>query len=224
MLANLKPFEAVIARKDYSFGGLFCLAKVTWWTELEELKKGEKPAPKKLEDKGLLAMAAATAGLIWLITRPTEKAKLLTDEEIIANVRRYDYLTEPISRINGIPSNLTRSIIARESKGEPNIPGPKGEIGLMQITEIAARDAGYFGPMEALWDPAMNIQVGTLYLRKQYDRVITGRFPSLPYREAEGLSAEWWNTVSAYNAGQPDPRNADYVERVKTWLIKFERR
>jgi soluble lytic murein transglycosylase-like protein len=39
-----------------------------------------------------------------------------------------------------------------------------GAFGLMQIREPAARDAGYTGPMQALFDPVTNITVGVAYL------------------------------------------------------------
>jgi len=198
------------------------LGKVTWWTELAELKKGEE-RPVKKPSAGVLPLLAGSAFILWWLSK---KEVLPTDEaSVFARMRIYDSLIEQFSNYNGIQnSDLVRAIIVQESKAIPSLLGTAGEVGLMQIRSIAARDVGYFQPIETLFDPAVNIQIGTLYLRRQYDRVIKGAFPSTPYREAEGLPAAWWNAISAYNAGSPTPANSGYVGGVRAWYKKFVER
>jgi len=81
----------------------------------------------------------------------------------------------------GVPAALVRAVIATESQFTPGAyrPEPKindGSAGLMQILLGTARGTGYLGPLgdkatlTGLFDPATNIDAGTAYLAKQYDR------------------------------------------------------
>lgn len=82
------------------------------------------------------------------------------DGPILAAARRY-----------GVDAALVKAVVWRESGFHPHARGRAGEIGLMQITETAAREwaeaerlAG-FQP-DHLLDPATNTLAGTWYLRK----------------------------------------------------------
>ena len=63
-----------------------------------------------------------------------------------------------------VPNALVRAIIHVESRGNPNVTGRAGEIGLMQIKLKTARGLGYRGTRRALYHPATNIIWGTRYL------------------------------------------------------------
>ncbi len=111
-----------------------------------------------------------------------------------------------------VPAPLIAAIIDVESGGrsvkkwEPSIKDYAW--GVMQVTTGTARYMGYTGDPEGLLDPAVNIDIGTRYLKYQLVR----------YR---------WNLVqaiSAYNAGSYTPRNVGYVNRVLKRMEYWARR
>ena len=70
-----------------------------------------------------------------------------------------------------VPTNLIHATIAQESSGQPTTRGAAGEYGLMQIMPNTATELGYTGAFDQLLlNPALNIDLGTKYLRKQLDR------------------------------------------------------
>jgi soluble lytic murein transglycosylase len=80
------------------------------------------------------------------------------DELILASGKRY-----------GVPPELIKAVIWRESRFHPEKTGNHGERGLMQITEAAAQDWAKaekietFAPTD-LYDPKVNIEAGSWYL------------------------------------------------------------
>ncbi len=77
----------------------------------------------------------------------------------------------------------------RAYRFEPHLG--EASYGLMQTLESTARDLGFTGPAEALFDPATSLTFGMRYLRWSWDllRQRLGRDPD---------TTEW---VAAYNAG-----------------------
>lgn len=93
---------------------------------------------------------------------------------------------------------LVLAVIAVESRGDPEAVSSAGARGLMQLLPPTAREmAAWLGdaPPEGddLFDPAVNVRLGTAYLREQLDT----------FGEKEALA------LAAYHAG---PR------RVREWL------
>ena len=85
----------------------------------------------------------------------------------------------------GVDAALIKAVAWRESRFNPSIRGRAGEIGLMQITETAAREwadaerIAFFQP-DHLLDPATNALAGTWYLRKllrRYPQTACRLFP-----------------------------------------------
>lgn len=76
---------------------------------------------------------------------------------------------------NGLEPGLVLAVIAVESNGYHRAVSPVGALGLMQILpstgeELAARQGvRWFGP-ETLFDPVVNVRLGTAYLRQLSDR------------------------------------------------------
>jgi soluble lytic murein transglycosylase-like protein len=68
----------------------------------------------------------------------------------------------------GIPSDLVRAVIRVESDWDKELTGFAGEIGLMQIRPETARDMGFNGKSDALYDPETNIRWGVAYLAAAY--------------------------------------------------------
>lgn len=99
-----------------------------------------------------------------------------------------DYI-DKISKENGIDPDLVRAIIQVESGWRPNAvriePSGYKSIGLMQVTMQAARDIGYTGSEENLFNPYTNIKCGVKYLKKMLDT----------------FNGNIYKAIAAYNAG-----------------------
>ncbi len=106
----------------------------------------------------------------------------------------YDGLIADTARRHAIDPAIIRAVIWRESRFSPRRVGRRGEIGLMQVTETAAREwaAATRRPAFAtrdLFDPAVNLEAGTWYLRRAL-AFWEAKVNPLPYALAE------------YNAGR----------------------
>jgi soluble lytic murein transglycosylase len=75
----------------------------------------------------------------------------------------------------GVDPSLVKAIVWRESRFRPNVRGRAGELGLMQIRDVAAQewaDAEHVEPFvhEHCLDPRTNTLAGTFYLAKLLKR------------------------------------------------------
>ncbi|MBI2822598.1 MAG: lytic transglycosylase domain-containing protein [Acidobacteria bacterium] len=113
---------------------------------------------------------------------------------------RYDYLIARGSAKYGLDFHLVKSLIYEESWFNSRARGRAGEVGLMQITPVAADDYRRAIKVqirpEDLDDPEVNLEVGCWYLRASIDRYKDFEDP-LPY------------ALARYNAGEV---------RVNKWL------
>jgi soluble lytic murein transglycosylase-like protein len=178
---------------------------------------GSGVAGDDLAMDGLLAEARSLARLIERIDRPSAMAP-------VAHIntwplpRRYRMpYSEPIgraSRIYGIPEPLIAAVIKCESDWNHRARSKANARGLMQVLpQTAWRTFGVRS--ENLWDPAINISVGTAYLR-----LLANRY-----------NGNTLNVIAAYNAGptrvdrrQKLPRETrGYVRCVRRWHTVYER-
>lgn len=104
----------------------------------------------------------------------------------------------------GLDPDLVAAVIWQESAGNPDAIGAAGEIGLMQVTRIAARDVG----MESTWErgtalrPVEQIELGCAYLEKCKNEYTDG---------------SQFRTLRCYNEGPPPfnaPASLAYAEKV----------
>ncbi|MEI6278122.1 MAG: lytic transglycosylase domain-containing protein [Verrucomicrobiae bacterium] len=107
---------------------------------------------------------------------------------------RYDDLIVASGTRYGTSPSLIKAVIWRESRFHPEMLGPHGERGLMQITERAALDWARAEKIETfvptdLLDPKINIEAGTWYLANAL-RHWSGKDDPIPFALAE------------YNAGR----------------------
>ncbi|HBA83887.1 MAG TPA: hypothetical protein DCZ95_07330 [Verrucomicrobia bacterium] len=113
---------------------------------------------------------------------------------LLHRIHRFDRLIVETSRRFDVDPRLVSALIWRESRFDPNCVGTHQEVGLMQITEAAARewadtyDVSNFKRTD-LFDPSTNIQAGTWYLARAIRRW-SDRPDPLPFALAE------------YNAGR----------------------
>jgi soluble lytic murein transglycosylase len=127
-------------------------------------------------------------------------------------IHRYDAVIARESARHNVDPDLVWSIAYEETYFRPWKKGRNGEIGLMQVTPVVAREwaadsnntfLGGSKPMDAdtlLLDPERNIQIACWYLEKAGDNYL-----GMPGREARMLAA--------YNAG---PSRAADWNRVET--------
>ena len=165
----------------------------------------------------LLAEARSLARLIERIDRPGAMASVAAFETLPLPGRYRVPYSEPIgraSRAYGIPEPLIAAVIKCESDWNHRARSKANARGLMQILPQTAW--GTFGVRpENLWDPAINISVGTAYLR-----LLANRY-----------NGNTLNVIAAYNAGptrvdrrQKLPRETrGYIRCVRRWHPVYER-
>ena len=112
----------------------------------------------------------------------------------IRRIHRYDELIIHASEKHGVDPRLISALIWRESRFNPDRVGTHREVGLMQVTEMAAQDWARYhkNPLftrQDLFNPATNIEAGTWYLARAINRWSDHSDP-LPFALAE------------YNAGR----------------------
>lgn len=115
-------------------------------------------------------------------------------------IHRYDSLIAREAGIHQVDPDLVWSIVYEETYFSPWKKGRNGEIGLMQVTPVVAREwaaetasaplepRDLDDPTNLLSDPDRNVKIGCWYLQKA----------GLDYRETPGREARM---LAAYNAG-----------------------
>lgn len=130
------------------------------------------------------------------------------------------YFDDEIRKASGrysVPESVIRAVIQIESSWNPRAYRPEptstycvpGSYGLMQLCPATARQMGWGGGNnQELYDPAVNINLGTAYLRFQASR----------------YSNDWVDAVAAYNAGSVRKNsNGTYINQahvnkfIKAW-------
>jgi len=103
----------------------------------------------------------------------------------------FDDFISASSATYGVPVSWIRAVIQTESAWNPNAHNaadPTGAYGLMQVLYSTAQALGYTGPASGLYDPAININLGTELLSQ--------------LRNSYG--DDFRRVYSAYNSGNPD--------------------
>jgi soluble lytic murein transglycosylase-like protein len=137
------------------------------------------------------------------------------------NVAKYAPLIERDAKLNGLDPALVKAVIAVESAFEPAAISPKGALGLMQLTPDTGARYGVVADKarslrQKLLDPAINVSIGTRYLR------------DLLALFANDLGL----TLAAYNAGEqavrryqqsipPFPETQEYVKLVRQFYALY---
>jgi soluble lytic murein transglycosylase len=169
----------------------------------------------------LMLVALALGCGWWLWQRRVEHSQ---DGPIRAAAFRY-----------GVPVDLIKAIVWRESRFKPEARGTSGELGLMQIQEDAAREwaeaehISNFDHAQCL-NPGTNTLAGTWYLRKLLKRYTKTDDP-IPYALADYNAGranvlKWNSGAGATNSvvflsqiGFPSTR--DYIESVVSRYEKY---
>jgi soluble lytic murein transglycosylase-like protein len=131
------------------------------------------------------------------------------------NVERYAPMIEDAAKARGLDAALVKAMIAVESAYDPAAISAKGAIGLMQVIPDTGERYGVVADRrhsvaQKLLDPALNVRIGTTYLR------------DLLAMFADDVSL----ALAAYNAGEqtvlryekripPYPETQEYVRLVR---------
>ena len=137
------------------------------------------------------------------------------------NVAKFAPLIERNAKLHHVDPALVKAVIAVESAFEPAAVSPKGALGLMQLTPDTGARYGVVADKarsveQKLLDPAINLSIGTRYLR------------DLLALFANDLSL----ALAAYNAGEqavrhykqsipPFPETQEYVKLVRQFYALY---
>ena len=149
----------------------------------------------------LVLLIVAATGYVW---RNVEREKHFLPQ-IRAAAERY-----------GVDPMLVKAVVWRESRFRPNTRGRHGELGLMQIQEIAAQewaDAEHvtaFDHAHCL-DPVTNTLAGTFYLGKLLKRY-THTDNAVPYALADYNAGR--SNVLKWNHGAAKTNSAVFIEQI----------
>ena len=184
-------------------------------------------ATEKLDDRYQLffkgksegQLAAEAAGAAAKATPPVSEAFVRTPIfrrlEAHPNVKRYEPLIARHAAQHDLDVALVKAMVAVESAYEPTAVSHKGAIGLMQVIPDTAERYGITNDAkrtveQKLLDPAINIGVGTRYLKDLlglFDGDIT--LAVAAYNAGEGAVARYGNQVP------PFPETQAFVKLVQ---------
>jgi soluble lytic murein transglycosylase len=134
------------------------------------------------------------------------------------HITRYDPMIAQAAARNSVDFFLVKSIIYEESWFRPDIRGPAGELGLMQITMAAASDyaskKGFPPYYDArLTEPELNVEIGCWYIERSIDHYKNSPHPELfallRYNAGESR-AEHWMKLALSRAIPPGMSAEDY--------------
>ena len=152
----------------------------------------------------LVAAVILAAGIAALLLREWQREKKFYPE-IRAAAKRY-----------GVDPMLDKAVVWRESRFRSETRGSKGEIGLMQIQEDAAREwaeAEHISTFEHehCLNPLTNVFAGTFYLGKLLKRYARTDNP-LPYALADYNAGR--GNVLKWTAGAGATNSAVFIEQI----------
>lgn len=115
---------------------------------------------------------------------------------------------------NGLDPQLVRAVVFQESRFDPFARGRAGEVGLMQVLPAGAaaeweRVTGRKAPdVNALYDPAVNLEIGCWYLargmRKYASYAKKSELALARYNAGESRSEKW----------KPERKDGDVIDRI----------
>jgi len=161
---------------------------------------------------------------IQLASQMADSGELDHDHaERIRYPRAYWELIEPASRRTGIDSTLLLALTRQESLFNPHARSVSNAQGLMQLlpttAERVARHDGIVPSDLDLFDPALNVRLGTSYLLELMQMFNGDRFKAVAAYNAGEHAVEQWNEKSQMEddewVEQIDFRETrDYVKKV----------
>ena len=183
----------------------------------------------------MIFLIILAGSLVWLCWKGVGALSSYTGKNV-----DYDRIILEAARRNQIDPRLLKAVIWRESRFNPATVGKAGEIGLMQIMPKQsvvdwAKAKGRFVPFRgALFDPELNIEIGSWYLGRAIRRWSKYRdcyaLALCEYNAGLTRANKWKPANPAGNVRQKIsiPSTLNYVNDImdryetykKTWKIK----
>jgi soluble lytic murein transglycosylase len=195
--------------------------------------------------KFALVLVLSCAGAVtYLAVRSRDPVYVLRELKDWTDYRRFDPLIVKVAHEYDLDPRLIKALVWRESRFQADMIGRNGERGLMQVSEIAARDwaaaKGMREPRpEQMMIPEMNLEIGTWYLSKAVQRWNTEDdavpFALAEYNAGKSRVDRWVRTASQKQKGQPVtaeifqdsidfPSTARYVRTIMARYDFYKRR
>jgi soluble lytic murein transglycosylase len=123
----------------------------------------------------LVLVLSCAAALAYLVIRSRDPVYVLRELKDWTDYRRFDSLIVKVAHEYDLDPRLIKAVVWRESRFQADMIGRNGERGLMQVSEIAARDWATAKGVrdlrpEQMLTPEMNLEIGTWYLSKAVQR------------------------------------------------------
>jgi len=185
-------------------------------------------------------MLALAAGFVYLTLRSGDPLYTFYEWMSPARFHQYDRLIRSIATEHRLDPMLVKAVVWRESRFDPKKYGSHGERGLMQVSEKAANEWARENKIhdfrvEQLFDPKINLEAGTWYLHRAFQRWEAQSDP-VPFALAEynaGASrAERWSggnsaadvPVSQFLQNIDFPGTRKYVDSIIERYKFYQRR
>jgi soluble lytic murein transglycosylase len=150
---------------------------------------------------------------------------------------RHDRLIGQVAREHGLPPALVKAVVWKESRFREDARGGKGELGLMQVTEMAAqewadqrRDLQF--RHEHTLHATTNLHAGCHYLAKAARRYLSTDSPYAyalaDYNAGRGNVLRWMQgeartNSAAFLAAMTFPGTRDYVQDILSRAPAYQR-
>ena len=193
-----------------------------------EWRAGSAALPK--EDQVQAIGLAARWGWYMQAIAAAAKLGIFNDYDLLYQ-RPYDAEVRRGASVSGLPRDLIYAIIRQESLYKPDARSSAGALGLMQLLPETARITAKKWRLPtptrgALFDPSVNVALGSAHLRDMIDRwggqasLAMGAYNAGPnavkrWLPAEPMSLDAWVENIPYN------ETRGYVQRVSWHMIVF---
>ena len=160
----------------------------------------------------LVLVLSCAMAVTYLVIRSRDPVYVLRELKDWTDYRRFDSLIVKVAREYDLDPRLIKAVVWRESRFQADMTGRNGERGLMQVSEIAARDwAAAKGVRdlhpEEMLTPEVNLEIGTWYLSKAVQRWNSEDnavpFALAEYNAGKSRVDRWVRTALQKGKGQP---------------------
>jgi len=160
----------------------------------------------------LLLLFSCAAAVAYLAIRSRDPVYVLRELKDWTDYRRFDPLIVKVAREYDLDPRLIKAVVWRESRFQADMTGRNGERGLMQVSEVAARDWALAKGIrdlrpDQILTPEMNLEIGTWYLSKAVQRWNSEDnavpFALAEYNAGKSRVDRWVRTASRKRKGLP---------------------
>jgi soluble lytic murein transglycosylase len=119
----------------------------------------------------LVIVLSGFAAISYLIVRSKDPLYVVREIKDWGDYHRFDALISKVATEHRLDPRLVKAVVWRESRFQSDMVGKNGERGLMQISPIAAREWATVNAipnfeLDQLFDPKINLEIGSWYLGK----------------------------------------------------------